>query len=137
MRWNETIYDSSQVYVADSRIDGAGLGVFAARSFTAGEPVEIAPAVFVPETETERRGDFISDYSVLLDDEAGNHRHLIAVMLGYGSIYNHSESPSLSLDLCLPERAAIFTALRDIEEGEELTISYGDYYWKSRQDKPR
>lgn len=132
---NETIYDSSQIYVADSRIDGAGLGVFAARSFTAGEPVEIAPAVFVPESETERRSDFISDYSVLLDDEAGG--EIIAVMLGYGSIYNHSESPSLSLDLCLPERAAIFTALRDVEAGEELTISYGDFYWKSREDKPR
>lgn len=37
---DETIYDSSQVYVADLRIDGAGLGVFAARSFTAGELVE-------------------------------------------------------------------------------------------------
>ena len=132
---NETIYDSSQIYVAASHIEGAGLGVFADRSFPAGEPVEIAPAVFVPESETERRSDFISDYSVLLDDEAGG--EIIAVLLGYGSIYTHSESPSLSLDLCLPERAAIFTALRDIEEGEELTISYGDYYWKSRQDKPR
>lgn len=136
MRWNETIYDSSQVYVAASHIDGAGLGVFAARSFTAGEPVEIAPAVFVPESETERRSDFISDYSVLLDDEAGG--EIIAVMLGYGSIYNHStSSPSLSLTFCLPERAAVFTALRDIEAGEELTISYGDFYWKSREDKPR
>lgn len=132
---NETIYDSSQVYVADSRIDGAGLGVFAARSFTAGERVEIAPVVFVPETETERRGDFISDYSVLLDDEAGC--RLITVMLGYGSLYNHSDSPALHWAFCLPERAVVFTALRDIEEGEELTISYGEFYWKSREEKPR
>lgn len=132
---NETIYDSSQVYVAASHIDGAGLGVFAARSFTAGEPVEIAPAVFVPESETERRSDFISDYSVLLDDEAGG--EIIAVMLGYGSIYNHSDSPALSLTFCLPERAAIFTALRDVEVGEELTISYGDYYWRSRLEPSR
>ncbi|WP_260272517.1 SET domain-containing protein-lysine N-methyltransferase [Propionibacterium freudenreichii] len=117
MRWNETIYDSSQIYVADSRIDGAGLGVFAARSFTAGEPVEIAPAVFVPETETGGE--------------------IIAVMLGYGGLYNHSDNPTLSLTFCLPERAAIFTALRDVEAGEELTISCGGYYWKSREDNPR
>ena len=34
-------------------------------------------------------------------------------------------------------RAAIFTALRDMEAGEELTISYGEFYWKSREDNPR
>lgn len=58
-------------------------------------------------------------------------------MLGYGGIYNHSDTPTLSLTFCLPERAAIFTALRDVEVGEELTISYGDFYWRSRLSPPR
>ena len=45
-------------------------------------------------------------------------------MLGYGGLYNHSESSNFSLTFCLTERAAIFTALRDTEESEELFINY-------------
>jgi SET domain-containing protein len=46
--------------------------------------------------------------------------------MGYGSYYNHSEIPSVEWDTNEDDRTFIFFALRDIDEGEELFINYGN-----------
>jgi uncharacterized protein len=50
-------------------------------------------------------------------------RDQVALALGYGSIYNHSYSPNARYDDVGPQ-TKVFTALRDIEPGEEITVNY-------------
>ena len=49
-----------------------------------------------------------------------------ALALGYGSLYNHSEKRNVEVDFDLPKKEIVFTALRDIDVGEELLINYND-----------
>ena len=44
--------------------------------------------------------------------------------LGYGSLYNHSFFPNAEYIKVWEERVIRFVALRDIRDGEEITINY-------------
>ena len=54
--------------------------------------------------------------------------------LGYGSLYNHSDTPNVSRDNFMDE-LFIFKSLTDIGVGEELLVNYGDSYWKNKKGK--
>ena len=56
-------------------------------------------------------------------------------MLGYGSLYNHSEDPNAEY-IHQFDDAYAFAALRDIADGEEITISYSDAWWETRELEP-
>ena len=111
------IASTDALYVAASRIDG--LGVFAARAFTAGELVECCPVIVCPPPDealieqTQLRGVYFT-----WKDDA------IAVALGYGSLYNHSWDPNACYELDHRRRAARFRAVRAIAPGDEVTINY-------------
>jgi hypothetical protein len=47
----------------------------------------------------------------------------VALALGYGSLYNHSFRPNARYEDVWPQTKE-FTALRDIEPGEEITVNY-------------
>ncbi len=47
-----------------------------------------------------------------------------ALVLGYGSLYNHSYSPNVRYDFNYKNRVMTYTAINDVEEGDELTINY-------------
>ena len=47
-----------------------------------------------------------------------------ALSLGYGSLYNHSYEPNAVYVKNIEEFVIDFVALRDIEEGEEITVNY-------------
>ncbi len=49
-----------------------------------------------------------------------------AMALGYGSLCNHSYTPNASVDYDMKANEVIFSALRDIEIGEEIMINYND-----------
>jgi len=49
-----------------------------------------------------------------------------ALVMGYGSYYNHSETPSVDWKTNEEDRTFIFFSLRDINKGEELFINYGN-----------
>jgi len=56
--------------------------------------------------------------------------------LGFGAIYNHSDSPNIVWKMIDNERSLIqFYVLRDIEAGEQLYHSYGKDYWINRGKK--
>ena len=56
-------------------------------------------------------------------------------MLGYGSLYNHSGEPSAEY-VQHEDDSLAFMALRDIAEGEEITIDYGSEWWETRELEP-
>ncbi len=50
--------------------------------------------------------------------------HAAAIVLGYGSIYNHSYVPNVLYFRKFDERVMEYVALRIIAAGEEITINH-------------
>ena len=98
-----------------------GRGIFCARDIAAGDVVEIAPVIVFPDLDPEelRETSFYQYYFLW-----GSPATQVAIALGYGALYNHSEYPNLETIQDLAERTVVFTACRDIMSGEELTIDY-------------
>ena len=108
--------------LAVSNIPGKGRGVIARRKFVAGEVIERCPVIVLDEGETIPRP--LGEYTFRW---AGNRD---AVVLGFGSLYNHGLYPNadfLRFDSLLEIR---FVAVRDIAAGEEITYDYG---WDKRE----
>lgn len=55
-----------------------------------------------------------------------------AIALGYGSLYNHGPYPNASFIPDERDAVIVFTALRDIEAGEEITVDYHEGLHKGR-----
>ncbi|MCU0518393.1 MAG: SET domain-containing protein [Oscillatoria sp. Prado101] len=107
------------VYVSNS--PGKGRGVFAKKRFSKGELIEQAPVVVVPHSELEYLDktvlyNYYYSWGVNLEDAA--------LSLGNGSLYNHSYEPNAVYVKKIEELVIDFVALRDIEEGEEITVNY-------------
>jgi hypothetical protein len=103
-----------------------GRGVVAVADIEEGETIEVCPII---ELESDDAGGLLNDYVV----DLGEGRDGTALMLGYGSLYNHSEDPN-AMYVLETDDAYAFLALRDINAGEQITISYGEDWWTSRSD---
>ena len=98
-------------------IPGKGRGVVAIRKIARGELIETAPVVVVPAVQVQGVLEhYVFDWPYLSDK--------VAVALGCGSLYNHSYAPNAVYLKHLEERVLEYTALRDIEAGEEILINY-------------
>ena len=135
-----------------------GRGVFASRAFRARELVEIAPVVVVPhpvvttiralkapgttvfqETpSTKLEVKFVREFKLLVFawDKLAHVPGASALALGYGSLYNSANPANLQFEADPAEMAIRFSAVRDIEANEELTINYnasgGGAEWKDQ-----
>jgi SET domain-containing protein len=101
------------------RVPGKGRGVFALRPIRKGEVIERVPVIVLPNSTLEEGPEVnpLADYCFAWG------RGTIALALGYGSLYNHSYTPNARYDDVGP-RTKVFSALRDIAQGEEITVSY-------------
>lgn len=103
-----------------------GLGVVARCRFDVGDVIERVPLVMIPDEEmhfARMRGTIMHRYPMpgVPDDDHS------AWMLGYGALYNHEPDPS-RLNACWSYaggRTLLFTAVRLIEPGDEITYDYG------------
>jgi hypothetical protein len=95
-----------------------GRGVSATRPIPRDEVVESAPVIVIPADEQKLV------HATLLNDYVFGWGDTIAVVLGYGSLYNHSWEPNLEYRKRLDDGLVDFVALRDIAAGEELTTNY-------------
>lgn len=101
--------------------------MYACASIAAGEIIERAPVLLIPkaqvfgDTEMSRNAARISWY--VFAWKAPTQREYVALALGYGSLYNHSFTPNARYDCVAPDVLQI-TALREIEDGEEVLINY-------------
>jgi SET domain-containing protein len=97
-----------------------GRGVFARQFIRKGTVIERAPIILLPVGEVFTRG---APKMVLADYVFKWGKDMVAVALGYGSLYNHSYQPNASYDSA-GWRTQVFRAIRDIEAGEEITVNY-------------
>lgn len=100
--------------------------VLAKTQFARGEIVEIAPVIFVgPEAKNISR---LKDHIFEID----KNNSIYGVVLGYGSLYGHSETPNITFAYNKQNRQMYFIAAKTINAAEQLTINYGKDYWAER-----
>lgn len=67
-------------------------------------------------------------YNWPISDPEGKPGKTQAVVFGLGSMFNHSrQDQNVGWKRDLQNQLVVYRALRDIKEGEELCISYGDH----------
>lgn len=109
----------SAIYFATS--ERHGKGVFAARPIGEGEIIEICPVLLFPKKELPLIDQtFLYDYYF----DWGDDDAWYALCLGYGSLYNHDYAPNAEYTMDFEAETIDFHALRPIEAGEEITVSY-------------
>ncbi|HEX2043059.1 MAG TPA: SET domain-containing protein [Acidimicrobiales bacterium] len=102
-------------------IRGKGRGIVAGRRFTEGELIERIPVIVIPADEWELVGESVVGAFCF---NWGDDNDATAIALGHGSLFNHSYQPNAFAQLRMRQRLIEFVALRDIDEGEEITINY-------------
>jgi uncharacterized protein len=121
--------------VGSSRV--AGLGVFARKNYSVGDRIDTCPTVAVP-WETVRGKSQLEDY---VFESASNSKSRggvedVLVPLANCGLYNHSEANNAYYQVRPNDTIAIF-ALLPITRGTEITVNYGQGYWKSRGIVPK
>lgn len=103
---------------------GKGRGVFAAGDIRRGELIESAPVVVMPDEAVEwLEKTALADYYYLWGDTQ------IAVVLGYGSLYNHSTTPNVSFYPDVVNKTMTYKARKNIRKDDELLIDYQCRLW--------
>ena len=128
LRLTSTRSYSAKTYVADTETK-LGRGVFASVPLSAGVIVEVAPVVLL-DLKTQ---PFPAAIRRLAFNWSKTH---VALALGCGSLYNHSDQPNLTFKRDVNHQTITFSALREIEAGEQLTISY-DYTGSGESPRDR
>jgi len=101
-------------------IPGKGRGVFALKNFEAGDVIESAPVlVFTPKERKNLEKTLLNYYVYPWKSTRG-----ASVVLGYGSLYNHSFSPNADWKQNFKTRCMIYRAIKPIKIGEEITVNY-------------
>ena len=97
-----------------------GRGVFALKNFKVGELIESCPVINITPTERKHLEKTIMNYYVYpwRSTRSGS------VVLGYGSIYNHSFTPNADWKQNFKTNSMIYRAISPIKKGEEILINY-------------
>ncbi|KAI0055855.1 hypothetical protein BV25DRAFT_1995977 [Artomyces pyxidatus] len=110
--------------------DGKGRGVFASRAIPAHTLLEISPVLLFSASEYDAHGKY-----TVLDHYTFKWRDgRMALALGLGSLFNHSDTPNVSYSVDSRTESIRYTAARAIEPDEELCIFYGFNLWFSPVD---
>jgi len=101
-----------------------GRGAFALKDYAKGDVIEICPGIL---QKTEEANGNIRDYLFRYDEDFS------MVGFGYCSMYNHSDKPNATWEIIDDEKIKIIVT-KPISAGDEIFVSYGDEYWKTRTD---
>ena len=103
------------------QVEGKGRGVFALRPIRANDLIERAPVLIIP----REQAGFVEEtdlqyywYDWKKDEQSAS------LVLGFGSLYNHSYRPNARYVRHFQDEAMEYIAVRDIAAGEEICINY-------------
>ncbi len=98
-----------------------GRGVFTRSFILKGAVFEICPVIVLPAEDLPViHNTRLHDYYFMWGWEDNQ----CAIALGYGSLYNHAYNPNAQYLIDIDNETIEFIALRDIQKGEEITVSY-------------
>lgn len=118
-------YSNSNLYIKN--VPKKGLGVFSKTDIKKGEVVEYCHSIFIETPRPWMRDRGITKYCYWSGDTG-------LMPLGFGPIYNSAERDFLKNAhyFLFPEDSLIvFVAQRDIPAGEEITVWWGEDYYRS------
>lgn len=97
-------------------------GVFCAHDLSQGDIIEICPVLILSSGEAMllRHSDLYNYYWLW-----GYNHEQIAIVLGFGSLYNHSSQPNAETDAIPDRREIVIRAMTEIRADTEITIDYG------------
>jgi len=140
---SEQLLKIDPIFVANSPIHG--WGVFASRKVQKGETVHLTPfrhldlttacapaGIIKPDLEGVAIFQKVLPKEIHTDLFAGRTEMERLLVLGLGSFFNHEDDPSVGYKFDHEAGTCRFFALRDVNEGEELLISYGKSYFAER-----
>ena len=112
---------SDKVYVSKSGILNADRGVYARRDIKKGEIIERCPIIEVPKNDTSNLKESVL---VTYFFYFGKNKEQVAIALGFGSMYNHSDKPNTTYKIKRKDKIIDFIALDDIKKNDEITFNY-------------
>ncbi len=120
---------SDKIYISQSKMPKAGRGVFARVDIKKGEIIERCPVIEVPKHDiASLRESILVTYFYYF----GKNKQRLVVVLGFGSIYNHTYTPNATYKEKYKEKAIDFVALKEIKKDEEITVNYGSGNTKNK-----
>jgi len=123
----------NEIQIKNSEIHGRG--VFASDIIKKDDLIEVAPLVRLEWKLRYQYDRVIRDYCWVNTkcecQDCKMHGPGLYLAMGYGSMYNHHDSPNTNIKLDYENLKLIVTANRDILKDEEIFISYGERYFKS------
>ena len=115
-----------------------GWGVYSNSLIPAESIIEVAPVIVYPKAFIDTaiwvaRADGMKDEDYMLDryslvwDSFG-----VAIPMGWVGIYNHSDKPNARFVADHKQRLLGIMTLKDIYPEEQITVSYGNTWFKSK-----
>lgn len=99
----------------------AGRGVFASVAIKKGEVIERCPVIEIPEhDELSVNQSMLVTYMYYL----GKRKERLMIALGFGSIYNHTDTPNAAYNAKYKEKIIDFIAIKEIKKNQEITVNY-------------
>ena len=109
------------LYIAESLVRGRG--VFIAENIDSESLIEICPLLIIPPEQVAAiHKTIIHDYYFLLPNSGG----AACIPLGYGCLYNHSETPNAEVRIDMENEQIEIHAIKNILAGAEIFIDYQD-----------
>ena len=100
---------------------GKGRGVFAEKYFKKGEVIEECPIIFIAKEELVYLKRTVLRYYYY---EWGQKEDCGAIILGYGSLYNHSTDSNAYYEHDEKLNVLRYIALQEISPAEEILVNY-------------
>ena len=95
-------------------------GMYCTEDIQRDSVIEICPIIVIPGEQAREivRGYVLYEYYFEWKKES------IAIALGYGSLYNHSEKPNAIFEPDYKSQYIIFKSLQEIPAGQEILVDY-------------
>lgn len=102
-----------------------GRGVFTSKILYKGDVIEICPAIEISYKEHQALVSHkLENYTFVWNTK----KKSAAIILGFGSLYNHSKKANADYIKKITEGVMVYKAIKTIKKGEEITIDYGDMH---------
>lgn len=114
-----------KIYISESKTPDpknadfiSGRGVFAKEEIKKGEVIEVAPIIILDFQDfIDTKWNVMFEYYFWLDE-------YVVLALGYGSLYNHSQTPNAEYEINKEDKTIIFKAIKNIEKDQEILFNY-------------
>jgi len=102
-----------------------GKGAFAKKVIKKNTIIDVANVILIPNKDYKKiKKTVLYDYCYIWKDPKHKPQFENALTLSISQFINHSYEPNIKYWYDYKEKAIEFSAIRDIKEGEELTVNY-------------